>query len=331
MAAAMMHRRRLLAVPAALALAPPGLAMPAIAQPAWPTAPIRLVAPFPPGGSVDTIARLLQPALQEALGVPVVVENRSGASGSVGTLAVARAAPDGQTWGIVFDTHAVNQALIPGLAYDPRRDFTLAMLIGTSPMVIACPQARPWQRLEDVVAAARARPDSITYGTVGNGSLAHLTMELLQARAGIRLSHVPYRGGGPMSAAAAAGEIDLGVASRAGLGGQVGTTLRPLAQTGATRSAGLPQVPVLAEAGIADAAAEAFWALVGPAGIPPERTARIHAAFTRALQDPQVRQRLVAGQGIDIQASSPEGFARFLDAQVETWTALVRQRGIRAE
>ena len=228
-------RRLALALPAA------ALARPALAQAPWPNGPIRLIAPFPPGGSVDTVSRLLQPHLSADLGVPVVIENRAGASGSIGTVALARAPADGQTWAMVFDTHAVNPSLMPNLGYDTKRDLSTVMLVGTSPMLITTHKDRPWQTLPEVIAAAKARPDTITYGSIGNGSLAHLTMSLMQQAGGFQVVHVPYRGGGPMSAAAAAGELDMPMATNAGLGGQVNVTLRPLAQTGRPAFAPFPR------------------------------------------------------------------------------------------
>ncbi|MBK1662509.1 tripartite tricarboxylate transporter substrate binding protein [Paracraurococcus ruber] len=306
------------------------LATPALAQ-SWPSGPIRIIAPFPPGGSVDTIARLLVPSLQATLGVPVVVENRSGAAGALGTQVVARAAPDGQTWVLVFDSHATVNALNPQAGFDARRDFAPVILVATAPMLVTTPMGRPWRSLAEVLAAARARPDTITYGTVGAGSLAHLTMEVLQQKTGLRLVHVPYRGGGPLATAAAAGEVDLAVASPAGLGGQVGTRLRALAQTGAARSKIQPEIPTLAEAGLDGLAAEAFWGLLGPAGVPAPVLARMHAATATALAGPETRRKLEEGQGVDIVASSPEGFASFLDRQMAEWGRVVRERGIKVE
>ncbi len=308
-----------------------GFATPAIAQaqPAWPSGVIRIVAPFPPGGSVDTIARLVQPGLQARLGVPVVVENRAGASGALGTGVVARAAPDGNSWALIFDSHAVNDVLQPTLGYDGLRDFTPVMLVATSPMLLCTPNARPWRDLASVIAAARMGRDGLTYGTVGAGSLAHLTMTLLAAEARANLIHVPYRGGGPMSAAAAAGEVDLVIASRAGLGGQVGNTIRPLAQSGARRSPALPEVPTIAEQGFPTVAAEAFWGMLGPAGIPAPILARFHAALVDSLAEASVRERLVAGQGVDIVASSPVDFTQFLAAQMASWRRVVRENNIR--
>jgi tripartite-type tricarboxylate transporter receptor subunit TctC len=320
-----MRRRHLLA--AAALPAAPRLAR---AQ-SWPNGPVRIIAPFPPGGSVDTIARLLVPALQANLGVPVVVDNRSGAAGALGTAAAARAVPDGQTWVLVFDSHATVNALQPGAGFDALRDFAPVMLLATAPMLLTTPVDRPWTTMAEVAAAARARPDTLTYGTVGAGSLAHLTMEVLQQVSGLRLVHVPYRGGGPLATAAAAGEVDLAIASRVGLGGQVGTRLRPLAQSGARRSPALPGLPTFAEAGFPGVAAEAFWAVLGPAGVPAPVLARFHAALAAALAEPATRQRLEEGQGVDVAASSPAELGTFLERQAGTWGKVVKERDIRVD
>jgi tripartite-type tricarboxylate transporter receptor subunit TctC len=315
-----MHRRSLLAV----------FSTPAFAQ-SWPTGPIRIIAPFPPGGSVDTIARLLVPSLQASLGVPVVIENRSGAAGALGTATAARAVPDGQTWVLVFDSHATINALNPQAGFDARRDFAPVMLVATAPMLLTTPLGRPWRSLAEVAAAARAKPDTLTYGTVGAGSLAHLTMEVWQQTAGLKLIHVPYRGGGPLATAAASGEVDLAIASRVGLGGQVGARLRALAQSGAKRSPALPDLPNFAEAGFPGVVAQAFWGMLGPAGVPSPVLARFHAALAAALAEPVTRQRLEEGQGVDIVASSPEAFAAFLESQTAEWGKVVRERGIKAD
>jgi tripartite-type tricarboxylate transporter receptor subunit TctC len=307
-----------------------GLAAPALAQ-AWPNGPVRIIVPFPPGGSADTITRLLQPRLAAEIGAPVVIENRPGASGALGTAVAARAPGDGQTFVMVFDSHAVNPSFIANLGFDPKRDLVPVMLIGTAPMLITTHRARPWQTLGEVIAAAKARPDTITYGTIGVGSLAHLTMSLMQNRGGFQVVHVPYRGGGPMSAAAAAGELDLPMASGAGLGGQVGQSLRPLAQTGARRSALYADVPTVAEAGLPGIDALAWWGMLAPARLPDPVLRRWHAALATALAVPEVQARLTGGLGLDIVGSSPEEFGVFLDRQMATWSAVIRDNAIRPD
>ena len=300
-------------------------------QAAWPNGPVRIVVPFPPGGSVDTLARLVQARLQAEIGAPVVVENRPGASGALGAAAAARAAPDGQTFVFVFDTHAVNPFLIPNLGFDTKRDLAPLMLIGTAPMLVTAHRSRPWRSFGEAVAAAKARPDTLTYGTIGNGSLAHLTMTLMQKAGGFRVVHVPYRGGGPLATAAAAGEVDLPTATNAGLGGQVGEALRPLAQTGAARSPRFPDVPTVAEAGIAGVDALAWWGALAPARTPEPVLRRFHAALRAALETPEVCARLADPLGIDVVASDPEGFATFLDRQMEAWGRVVRENDIRPD
>lgn len=300
-------------------------------QPAWPNGPVRIVVPFPPGGSVDTLARLVQQRLQAAIGSSVVVDNRPGASGALGAAAAARAAPDGQTFLFAFDTHAVNPFLIANPGFDTKRDLAPVMLIGTAPMIVTTHRSRPWQDLRQVVDAAKAKPDTLTYGTIGNGSLAHLTMSLMQKAGNFRVAHVPYRGGGPLSAAAAAGEIDLPFATVAGLGGQVGQSLRPLAQSGAARSPLFPDLPTVAEAGIAGVDALAWWGALAPSRTPEPILRRFHAALRSALDGPDVRARLADPLGIDVVASSPEDFAAFLDRQMDTWGRVVRENDIRPD
>jgi tripartite-type tricarboxylate transporter receptor subunit TctC len=314
-----------------LAVAATTLATPALAQPAWPSGPIRVVAPFPPGGSTDAMARLLQPHLQQALGVPIVVENRTGASGAIGTAAVARSAPDGNTWVLVFDTHAVNPALIPNMGFDTERDLTPVLLFGTAPMVLTAHRTRPWRDFGAVATAAKARPDTVTYGTIGNGSLAHLTMALVGKAAGLQLVHVPYRGGGPLATAAVAGEVDLPVATRPAIGAHIDSgALLPLAQTGATRSPSMPDIPTLAEAGVPGIDARAFWGFLGPANLPAAIKARMERELRAALEKPELQAR-VAGLGIDLDPQGEDGFARFLSAQIATWGRVVRENGIRPD
>jgi tripartite-type tricarboxylate transporter receptor subunit TctC len=318
---------------AILAGVPALLAAPQIAraQGAWPNGPIRIVVPFPPGGSTDALGRLLQPYLQSELGVPIIVENRSGASGSLGTAQVARAAPDGNTWLIVFDTHAVNPALIPNMGFDTEKDLTSLLLFGTAPMVLTAHRTRPYRSFAEVVAAAKARPDTVTYGTIGNGSLAHLTMELVQRAGGFKLVHVPYRGGGPLAVAAASGEVDLPVATRPALGVHIDAgTLVPLAQTSATRSANIPDVPSMTELGITGIDSRAFWGFLGPARLPDAIKARMDAAIRKALDVPELRQRIL-GLGIDLNPQGEAAFMQFLSAQIATWGRVVRENNIRPD
>jgi len=307
------------------------LSAPALAQAAWPNGPIRIVAPFPPGGSTDALARLLQPHLQQALGVPVVVVNRAGASGAIGTAGVARSAPDGNSWVLVFDTHAVNPSLIPNIGFDTERDLTPLLLFGTAPMMLCVSRNRPWRSFPEVTAAAKARPDAITYGTIGNGSLAHLTMALVGKAAGMQLVHVPYRGGGPLAVAAAANETDLVIATRPAIGPHIESgAIVAIAQTGATRSPTAADVPTLVQAGVPGVDARAFWGFLGPANLPARVKQRMEAEIRAALQRPELRQRVIT-LGIDLDPQGEAGFAPFLATQIATWGRVVRENNIRPD
>ncbi|MFG5407455.1 tripartite tricarboxylate transporter substrate binding protein [Piscinibacter sakaiensis] len=284
---------------------------------------------FPPGGSVDQVARILQPALQQALGQAVIVENKGGASGSIGTAEVARAEPDGQTWGVVFDTHGVNPAL-QRLPFDTRRDLTTAVLIGTSPMVISAHVDTPLKTWRDVVAATQGGK-SLTYGTIGNGSLGHLAMTLLGKGAGLDFVHVPYKGGGPLMQDAIAGHVPLSIGSVFVAKPHLDSgRIRALAVTTAKRVPALPDVPSLAELGYANFEAPAWWALIAPAKTPPEILQRMNAELNKALRLPEVAARL-AQQGIQVQGGTPAQAQAFVDRQLDTWAQVVRDHQIKAD
>src|SRR5918912_2575995 len=182
-------------------------AFPAFAQ-EWPTRIVKFVSPYPPGGSVDPLARIFAAKLSESLHQQFIVENRTGASGVIGTEYVAKSAPDGYTFVFVFDTHSVHKALNPNVPFDPLKDFAPVMLVGTAPMVITTAPSKPYQNFADVLAAAKAKPDTVTIGNVGNGSLAHLTTVVLNQAAGVKLVPIPYKGGGPLSPDLMGGRVE---------------------------------------------------------------------------------------------------------------------------
>ena len=307
-----------------------GLTLPVQAQTqAWPTTgPIRLVAVFPPGGSVDQVSRLLAPVLQQQLGHTVIVENKGGASGAIGAGEVARATPDGSTFGVVFDTHGVNPALQPRLAYDTKRDLTTVALLGTSAMVISTHADQPYKTFTDVANAAKAGGKGIAYGTIGNGSLGHLAMTLLAKGAGLDLVHVPYKGGGPLMQDAIAGHVPLSIGSVFVARPHIDSKrLRPLAVTTAQRHPSLPDVPTLAELGFRNFDAPAWWAVIAPAKTPPELVTRLNAELNKALQTPDVAAKL-AQQGISVNTGTPAQAQAFVDRQLDTWGKVVRDNGI---
>ncbi|MBW8269237.1 tripartite tricarboxylate transporter substrate binding protein [Caldovatus aquaticus] len=311
-----------------------GLAGAARAQPAasWPNGPVRLVVPFAPGGSTDAVARLVSPGLQQRLGVPIVVENRSGAAGSIGTAVVAKAPPDGQTWLVTFDSHAVMPALLPSLPFDLTRDLDPVMLIGGAPYVIACKPDKPYRSLADVVAAAKARPERVSFGSTGNGTIGHLTMVLLQERAGIRMPHLPYRSGGLAVNDAVAGHVEMMIGSAALLMPQIAAgTLRPLAQFGPERLPALGAVPTAEESGFPGLQAEAWWGVFAPHGTPAPVVARMNAALREALSEERARRQMTETQQARLVLSDPETLRRFLDQQIATWSRVVREHRIAAD
>lgn len=308
-----------------------GPAMVAQAQTLPSSGVVTLVVPFPAGGSVDAIARLVQSGLQERLGASVVVENKPGASGSLGAAQVARAAPDGRTWLFVFDTHAVNPSMMR-LTFDSEADLEPVMLIGTAPNLITTHPSRPYRTLADAVADAKARPGAITYGTIGNGSLGHLSMELLAKRAGVRMNHVPYRGGGPLLNDAVGGHVDLVVASTALVMPQLRSGgLRGLAQMGLSRIPSLAELPTVAESGFPDFESNAWWGVYGPKGTPAPLAQAFHDALASVLRTERVASQLTENQQVVVLAQGPEDLRRFFRAQAKLWGEVVRENAIVAQ
>ncbi len=299
---------------------------------AWPTKPVKFVVPYPPGGSTDPMARLIAAKLSDSLGQPFVVENKSGASGTIGTAFVAKSPADGYTFIFVFDYHAVNPFVIPNLPFDTAKDLAPVMLIGTAPMAIATGVTKPYKSFADVVAAAKAKPNTVSIGSVGNGSLGHLTMVLVQQASGIKLIHIPYKGGGPMTADAVGGQIDLAIGSVAVITPHVnGGKLRAVAVTGDTRSRALPDVPALSEQGLPGFSALAWWAVFAPAGVPKPIIDKFHAELAKAFNLPDVRKLLTETLGIDLVVGSPEGLGQWLETQMQRWGKVVRDNNIRAD
>ena len=303
----------------------------AVQAQAWPSAgPIKIIIPFPPGGTTDQIARLLAPHLQQSLGQTVVVDNRGGASGSIGANIAAKSPPDGYTFVLVFDTHGVNPSLIPNLPYDTLRDLTPMMLIGTSPMVLTAHPSTSYKNFSDLIKASKEKAGSVAYGTVGAGSLAHLAMTLYGNQLKIDMTHVPYKGGGPLITDSIAGHVPISIATVALLSSNIAAgKLRPIAVTSAQRFPGLPDVPTLAEQGVGSGGIESWWGMLAPAGTPAPILVRMHAEVSKALKIPAVNEKLVQ-QGLIMRASSPEEFGKFLATEVERWGKVVRDNKISA-
>ncbi len=298
----------------------------------WPTKPVKFVVPFPPGGTVDPLARLMAAKLGESLGGQFIVENRPGAGGSIGTAQVAKAAPDGYTFVFVFDSHGVNQALIKSLPYDTVRDFAPVMLVGTAPYAIGTRADKPYQSFRDVVAAAKAKPDAVTIGSIGNGTVGHLTALLAQQVGGFKLTHVPFAGGGPMTQNMMGGHIELGIGSAALLTPHVrGGRMRALTTTGEKRAPSLPDVPTLAEQGIPGVVALAWWGIFAPAGTPEPILRKFWTGLKNALELPDVRKTLAEGLGMEIVAASPEATQKFLLGEMQRWAKAVSDHGVKVD
>src|SRR5262245_20512182 len=301
---------------------------PALHAQDWPSKPIRIIVPFPPGGTTDQIARRVQPWLEQDLKATIVIENRSGAGGLIGTQAAALSPPDGTTFVMVFDTHAVNPSLQPNLPFDTLKDLAPIMLIGKSPMVITAHPTTPYRSFDDVVDAARKTPGSAVYGTIGVGSLAHLAISQIANKLEVTMTHVPYKGGAPLVTDAVAGHVPLAIASIALLSPHVNAgALRPLAVTSLKRAAQLPQTPTIAETSVPGFDAEAWWGVLAPAKTPRAIIERINAALGKALQKPAVRQNL-SEQGVGYELSTPDAFGRFLESEVARWAKVVKDNKI---
>ncbi|MGG5807669.1 tripartite tricarboxylate transporter substrate binding protein [Falsiroseomonas sp. CW058] len=318
---------RLIAAGAATA----GLAAPALAQPRWPDRPIRIVVPYPPGGSTDPVARLLAQDLQARLGQPVVVENRAGAAGSIGTEAVARAAPDGTTFLFHTSVLATEPSFKQNLPYNVLTDLAPVSLAVTGPYLLVVNPTLPARDVGELIAFARANPGRVNFGSAGTGSSGHLIGELFALRAGAQMVHVPYRGGGPSVTALMQNEIQFIFDTIPGSRGLVEEgRLRALAVTGRERAPLLPRVPTIGESGLPDFANEFWLGLLAPARLPAEIGARMSAAVAEAVAEPALRDRLLA-LGMVPRALPPEAFAAVLRADIAEWRDVITRANIRAE
>lgn len=309
------------------------LALPAFARAqAWPTQPVRLVAPFPPGGLVDQLARLLAPRLAARFGQPFVVENRPGAGGNVGADLVARAAPDGHTLLLgAIGPLALNADLFANLPFDPVASFAPIALVAATPKVLAVAPQREWTDLQALLAAARAAPGRLTGGSAGNGTSLHLALALFARRAGVEITHVPYRGAAAALVDLAAGRIDLVIDNVPNILPQLrGGTARPLATPSAARLAALPEVPTMAEAGVPGFVFSTWFGLAAPARTSPEITGAVAAAVDAILRDPEVAGRL-AEQGAVPGGGTPGDFAALIGRTRDEVGPVIRAAGIRAE
>lgn len=303
----------------------------AAAAQSWPSKPVHLVVAFPPGGIVDTVARQLQPPLQKALGQTVIVENRSGAGGTVGAAEVARAAPDGHKLLLVFDSFATYSLTYPKLSFNPGKDLAPVTQIASNPLILVLnPQVKA-QSLAELVALSKAQPQALNYASVGAGSSNHLTAELFKSVSGAQASHVPYRGGGPAMQDLLGGQVQMMFLSAVLAQPYVQSgKLRALAQTGAQRVEAFASVPTVAESGYPGFDVNSWVGLLAPAGVAPAVVERLNREIQTIVQEPAFAARLQE-QGLSGIGNTPQQFAAALQNENRQWSQLVRERQLSME
>ena len=301
------------------------------AQQAYPAKPIRLILPFPPGGSTDIVARMIGQKLTESWGQPVLIENRPGAGGNIAAETAARAAPDGYTLFQVNVANAIGATLYPKLSYDLITSFAPVIQLATTPYVLLAHPAVPAKNTAELIALAKSRPGQLNYASAGGGSATHLSGELLKSMAGVNIVHVPYKGTGPAVTALLSGEVDLYFATvPAALPLVEAKKLRALGVTSARRSALMRDVPAIAEAGLKGYETSTWHGILAPAGTSPEIVVKLNAEIARVLAQPAVKERLV-GQGLDPVGGTPEQFGAYLKTEISKWAVVVKASGARAE
>lgn len=310
----------------ALALAALATSLPAHA--AYPDHPVRLIVPFGPGGFTDVAARILQKELQPVLGQPVVIENKAGAGSTIGTADVAKAAPDGYTLVMVSTTHVISPHLYKNMQYDALKDFTPVMKLAEGPYVLVVnPKKLDVKSARELIAAAKAKPDSIDYASSGNGSSQHLVGALFRSMAGAPLNHVPYRGSAQAMNDVLAGTVPVSfVGVPNALPAVKSGRLRALAVSTTRRYAEMPDVPTLDEAGVKGFDATIWLGLLAPANTPRDIVDRLNAAISRVLAEPAAR-KLMSSAGVDVATSTPEGFGELLETEYDRWGKVVKETG----
>jgi tripartite-type tricarboxylate transporter receptor subunit TctC len=297
----------------------------------WPAKPVRFIVPYPPGGGTDVIARIVQPRLSEALGQPVVIENRGGAGGALGTEVVAKSAPDGYTFLLTLSSHTINPLLYK-LSFDIERDFAPVTLVVSVPQLIAAYPGAQLTSMSDVVSMARAQPGKLAFASVGNGTPSHIAGELLKLRTNIDITHVPYKGGGPAVADTLGGQVPLiMVTMPAAISHVRAGKLVPLAVTTARRNPGAPEIPTVAEAlKIPDYEVDSWYAIFAPAKTPTPIVSRMQKAVARVIDLPDVKQKLLE-QGGDTVGSTPEVLDKVVKSELVRWADLIRKANIHVE
>jgi tripartite-type tricarboxylate transporter receptor subunit TctC len=322
------NRTALVSLCAALA----GFAADAPAQAPWPSKAVTYVVPFAPGGNTDTLARLLGKDLSVALGQPVVIENKPGAGGNIGSEYVAKAAPDGYTiLGGTISSHSINPSVYPKMPYDAVKSFEPVIMIGRSPLVLVVGAGTPYKTFNDLVSAAKAKPGGLTYATAGNGTSPHLAAELLKGLTKIDISHVPYKGSGPALNDVLAGHVPMMFDTTLVVGQQVKAgKLRALMVAAPKRLEGLPDVPTAAEVGVKGFEVSSWQAIFAPAGTPKPIVQRLNSEIARILKSPEVKARLDT-LAVEPDGGPPDSLANFQKAEIARWAKVVKEAGIKPD
>ncbi|MFO1324347.1 MAG: tripartite tricarboxylate transporter substrate binding protein [Burkholderiales bacterium] len=305
-------------------------ALPAFAQS---DKPLRAILPVGPGSGVDTIMRTVAPSLTKALnGQPVVIENQPGAGGITGTQAIVKAAPDGQTIGVVSNNHVINPSVYKTMPFDSLNDITPIMVVGTTPLVLVVnPTKLPVKNAQELIAALKAKPDAYNYASSGNGTILHLAAEMFLDQAGVTSRHIPYKGVGPMVTDIMGGQVDWGVVALPSIQGHLKTgALRAIGTGTAARIPAAPDIPTMAEQGLPNYLVDGWFAVIGPAKLPPAEVKRIHAGFAAALAMPEVVDAMNK-QGNVIKPSTPEAAVVFFRTEQEKYAKLVQKAGVKID
>lgn len=328
-----MKRRSLLQTALASAALLPLLGSAAAwAQDKWPSKPISYIVPFPAGGTTDILGRLIGQKLGAALGTTIVIENKGGAGGSVGSEVAARAAADGYTLlGGTISSHAINVSLYPKLGYDPIKSFSPVVLIGSNPVVLIVKADSPYSTLQDVLNAAKAKPKTISSASAGNGTSQHMTLELLGFKSGTQFVHVPYKGSGPAIQDVIGGQVDMMFDTTVVAGPHIQSgKVRAIAVSSAKRLESLPNVPTIAESGVPGFEVVSWQGIFVPAGVPKPIIDRLHTEIMKILQTPEMQDRLKS-LGMQPSSMTPDQVAAFQKAEVEKWAQVIKAAGIKLE
>ena len=307
------------------------LATAAASAAAWPTKPITFIVPYPPGGGTDVVARIYQESLSKQLGQPIIIDNRGGAGGSLGTAVVAHGPTDGHTMLFTLSSHTINPKLYDKLPFDVEKDFTAIGLAALVPQILVANINAPFNNVQELIAYAKAHPGKLNFGSVGTGSPAHIAGELLKLKAGIDMVHVPYKGGGPAVADTLGGQVQMAFVSLPAAWQHVKAgRLKAIAVTSDKRTTAAPDVPTLVESGVPDCVVNSWYGAFAPARTPPAAIARLNAAINGVLQKPEIKERLLA-QGAEAATSTPQELDSRVHEELAKWEYVIKAANIKPD